>query len=252
MPPVFGFVGFSVPKVQCVPDTFCPECVAYNAVVFEEDVFFSYYKNDLQRFDRPDQLFVLEIGDELAGHIVIYIIVAVAFEQVVEVFQGGGEVVAAAKAYHFMKKAGIFKGEVGGVICAKAAAGGHDGRMGIFLLNEVEDFVDDILFVLKVPEDAFSGVEAPGVKALFIDAVEAPDLDSSGFDLSFERVDNMPVLIVEEAGSTGGEEQYGISGVAEDQQFHIPLQVGAEPFIIFSFHDVRADRYCSIISFHKA
>jgi len=251
MPPVFGFVGFSVPQVQRVPDTFCPECVAYNTIVFEEHVFFAYYKYDLQCFELPDQLFVPEVRDELAGHIVIDIIVAVAFEEVFEVFQGGGEVVTAAEAYHFMKKAGIFKGEVGGVIGAKAAAGGHDGGMGVFFLYEVEDFVEDIFFVLQVSQDTFGRVEASGVKALFINAVEAPDLDGPCFDLSLEGVDHVPVFIVEEAGCTGREEQYGISGVAEDQQFHVPLQVGAEPFIIFSFH-VGADRYCSIISFHKA
>jgi hypothetical protein len=59
-----------------------------------------------------------------------------------------------------MEKAGIFKGEVGGVICAKAAAGGHDGGTGIFFLYEVEDFVEDIFFVLQVPQDTFGGVEA--------------------------------------------------------------------------------------------
>lgn len=252
MPPVFGFMGFPVPEVQCVPDAFCPEGVAYKAVVFEEDVFFSYDKNDLQRFDLADELFVLQVGDEQAGHIVIYVIVAIAFEEVAEMFHGDGEVVSTAQAYHFMKKGGIFKGEVGGVECAEAAAGGYDGGVGIFLLYEGEDFVEDVFFVLQVPQDTFGGVEAFGIKAFLIDAVDAPDLDGPGFDLSSECVDDMPVFIVEEAGCTGGEEQYGISGVAEDQQFHVPLQVRAEPFIIFSFHDVRSDRYCSIISFHKA
>src|SRR5258708_18691781 len=117
-----------------------------------------------------------EVGEELGGRVVINVLVAVGFEEVVEVFHGGGEVITATEAYHFMEKVRIFEGKVSGVICAKAAAGGHDGGMGVFLLNEVQDFVQDIFFVLQVPQDTFGGMEAFGVKAFLIDALEAPDL----------------------------------------------------------------------------
>ena len=253
MSPVAGLVRFAVPEMERVPDAFFPECVADIAVVVEEDIFFADHEDDLHFFEQGDDLGILEVGDEEPGHIKIYRFVAIAIKEVVEVFHGGSEVITAAKAHHFVKQVGMFKGQVSGVVSAEATAGGDYSRMGIELPDKLsDDFQEDVFFVLEVTLNAFGGVDIAGVEAFFVDAVEAVDLDGPGFDLFPEGVDDLPILVVIEVGSAGGEKEDRFAGVSEDQQFHFPAQVWAEPSMIFSSHGFLPDRYCRMISFHKA
>jgi hypothetical protein len=245
-------VGFAVPEVEGVPDAFFPEGVAEDAVVFEEDVFFTDDEDDLHTFELGDDPGIGEVGDEEARHVEVDILIAIAIEEVFEVFEWGGEVVASAEAYHFVEEVGVFEGEVGGVIGAEAAAGGDKARVRVYLSYEGDDLVEHILFILKIAEDAFPGVDLAGIEAFFVDAIEAVDLDGAGLDFFAKGVDDLPVFIVIKSGGAGGEKEDGIAGVAEDQQFHVPGEMGAEPFMIFSSHGVLAARYCWMISFHKA
>ena len=252
MAPVAGFVGFAVPKVEGVPDAFFPEGVADDAVVFEEDVSFADDEDDLHTFELGDDSGVGEVGDKETRHVEVDILVAVAIEEVLEVGEWGGEVIAAAEANHFVEEVGVFEGEVGGVIGAEAAAGGDEGRVRVFLLYEGYDLVEYIPFILKIAEDAFSGVDIAGIEAFFVDAIEAVDLEGAGFYFFAKGVDDLPVFIVIKSGGAGGEKEDGIAGVAEDQQLHVTGEMGAEPLMIFSSHGVLAARYCWMISFHKA
>ncbi len=242
MAPVTGFVGFAVPEVEGIPDAFFPEGVADDAVVFEEDVFFADDEDDLHAFELGDDDGVGEVGNEEAGHVEVDVLVAVAVEEVFEVFEGGGEVITAAEAYHFMEEVGVFEGEVGGMVGAEAAAGGDQGWVRVYLLYEWDDLFEHIPFVLKIAEDAFCGVDVTGVEAFFVDAIEAVDLDRAGFDLVSKGVDDLPVFIVIEAGGAGGEEEDRVAGMAEDQHLHFPGEMGAEPLMIFSSHGVLAAR----------
>jgi hypothetical protein len=252
MAPVAGFVGFAVPEVQGVPDTFCPECIAEGLVVFKKNIFFSYDKNDFQRLESGDPIRVMEVGDELAGGVVIDIFIPVAIEEIAEMFERDGKVITAAEAHDFVKEIWIFEGEIDGMPCAEAATGCHDCGVRVFFLYAGEYLFGDIFFKLQVAEYPFAGVEVLCVKAILVYAVQAPDLDAACLDLAAKGFDDPPVLIVEKMSGAGGEEQYRISGVTEDQQLHIPLQVGAEPFMIFPVHCVGVARYCRMISFHKA
>src|SRR5579872_6211184 len=150
-----------------------------------------------------------------------------------------------------MKKAGMFERQVSGMISAQAAAGGHDAGMGILALHEIEHFFEDIFFVLQVMEDTFGRGDVVCVKAFLVDAVETIDLDGAVVDLLTKGVDDLPVLVVIEPGGAGGEKEDGVAGMAEDKHLHFPVQVRTEPFMIFSCH-FPADRYCPMISFHKA
>jgi hypothetical protein len=87
--------------------------------------------------------------------------------------------------------------------------------MGVLLLNEAEDFGQDVFFILEVAEDTLFRVKMFSVEAFFIDAVEAIDLDAAGFDLPAEGIDHLPVFVVIEAGGAGWEEEDRVSGVAE-------------------------------------
>jgi hypothetical protein len=242
---------FSVPKVQRVPDGLTPEGVVQGLVVLEEDVFLADDEDDLEGFEFLDELGVMEVGDILAGHVVVDILVAEAVEEIVKMLKGDGEVIAAAEADDLMEEMGIFEGEVGGVPGAEAATCGNGGGAGVFVLNEAENFGQDIFFILEVPEDPFSGVKVFGIEAFIIDAVEAIYLDGTGFDLPAEGLDHLPVFVVIEAGGAGREEEDGVSGVAEYEQFHIAPEVRAKPFMVFPVHVVCGDRYCRMIPFHN-
>src|ERR1700748_2599148 len=114
MAPVAGLVGFAVPEMEGVPDTFFPEGVADVSVVLEKDVFFANDENDLHDLELGDNGWVVQVGDEQSRHIEIDILVAVAVEEVVKKLQGGGEVIAAAEADHLVEQVGMFKCQVGG------------------------------------------------------------------------------------------------------------------------------------------
>ena len=207
MAPIAGFMGFSVPEMKGVPDTFCPKGIADDPIIFEKDVFFSHHEDDLHFFQQGDDLRFLQIGDEEARHIEIDGLITIAVEEVFEIFHGGCQVIAAAEAYHLMTQVGVFEGQVGGMVGAEATAGGYDRGMGVQPLYELAyHLFEDIFFVLKVAEDAFGGVDIAGVEAFPVDAVETIDLDDAGFDLFAEGVDDLPVLIIKETGSAGREE----------------------------------------------
>ena len=159
MSPIPGFVGFAVPEMQGVPDTFCPECIAEDLVVFHEDVFFSHDKNDFQRLECGDPIRVMEVRDELAGGVVIDIFIPIAIEEIAEMFERDGKVIAAAETHDFVKEIGVFEGEIDGMPCTETAAGCYDCRMRVFFLNEGEYFFDNIFFKLQVAEYPFGGVE---------------------------------------------------------------------------------------------
>ena len=154
-------MGFTVPDMEAIPDAFTPEGVADGAVILQENIFFTHHKNDLHRFHLADEAFVVEVGDELPGHIVIDILVPVAFEEVSEIFHRGSEVIAAAESDHFMEEAGIFESEIGRVVSAQAASGGDGCGAGVFDPDEIHHFEEDILFVLQVP-----GIRSAGCNVL--------------------------------------------------------------------------------------
>jgi len=150
-------MGFSVPEVQSVPDVLAPEGVAQGLVVFEEDVFLTYHKDDLEGFKLLDELRVIEVRDILAGHVVVDVLVSEAVEEVLKMIEGGGEIITAAEADDLMEEMGVFEGEVGRVPGAEAATGGDDGRMGVLFLYQIEDVGQDIIFILEMSQDPFSG-----------------------------------------------------------------------------------------------
>src|SRR6185503_1526113 len=238
--------------MKCIPDAFAPERIADGLVILQKNVLFSHDKDDLQPLDKTYQLFVIQIGYELSRHIVVDILVPVAVEKVVEMRHVGGEIIAPAEPYYFVENGRIFKSYVGRMIGAQAAACRHQGRGSILLMHQRDHFPQDILFILEMTKDPMGWEDVPGIEAFFIDAVQAIYLYLPCFYLLTHGVDDLPVLIVVEMGCSGGKENNRVSGLAKDQQFHIPPEGGTKPFMIFPVHRMMVDSCCRMISFHKA
>src|SRR6516225_8300036 len=75
-----------------------------------------------------------------------------------------------------------------------------------------------------------------GIPAFGIHTVEATELQVTGFDLVRKHVDEAAIFPVEEAARGRGINQRASPGVAEEQQFHVALQIWAEPAVIFALH----------------
>jgi hypothetical protein len=194
----------------------------------------------------------VEVGDILAGCIVIDILVAVAFEEVVEMFEGDGEVVTAAEADDFVKEWGYLNARLTACQAPRLQPAVTTVGGGSFVVPE-GGLRSEHIFRIENGGGCFSaGVEVFGIEALFIDAVQAIDLDGAGLYFAAKGFDDLPVFVVIEAGGAGGEEQHRVAGVAKNEQLHIPFQMGAKPFMIFLVHGLMVDRYCRMISFHKA
>jgi hypothetical protein len=158
------------------------------------------------------------------------------------VFHGSGEVIPAAETDYLVKEVRVFEGEVGGMIGAQGAAGGYDRWIRVYQLYETENIGEDIVLIFQMAGDAFRREYVFGVETFFVDAVETKDLKASAVDLFVQRIDDLPVLIVIEAGGAGGEEEHRLAGMTEDQQFHISAKVFTKPFVVFSFHGIPVDR----------
>jgi hypothetical protein len=102
-------MGFSVPEVQGVPDVLAPEGVAQGLVVFEEDIFLAYYKDDLEGFKLLDELRIIEVWDILTRHVVVDVLVAEPVEEVLKMIEGGGEIITTAEADDLMEEMGVFE-----------------------------------------------------------------------------------------------------------------------------------------------
>jgi len=143
--------------MEGVPDAFTPKSVAQCLVILHENIPFTNDKDNFEGFQLADQLWVLKVWDILTGHVIIDILIAVAFEKVLKMFERDAEVETAAEGNSLMEESRIFKCEVECMPRAEATARGNDGRMGILFLYQVEDFGQNIVFVLEMSQDSFSG-----------------------------------------------------------------------------------------------
>jgi hypothetical protein len=74
------------------------------------------------------------------------------------------------------------------------------------------------------------------VKTLFVNAVHAINLDMPRVDFMSQRLDHAHVFVFIKPTAPRWKRQHLGSGMAEDQQFHIPVQSLTVPLVIFSVH----------------
>ena len=72
--------------------------------------------------------------------------------------------------------------------------------------------------------------------ALGVDAVDAVHLNPAVFQMLAHRLIHLAVFPIEETSLGSGKYNDASPGVTPDDQFHVTVEVGAMPFVIFSIH----------------
>ena len=96
--------------------------------------------------------------------------------------------------------------------------------------------MQDIALVLQVAQHPHPGMNAPVVPTLAIHRIQTEHLQLARIDLGRQNADHVPVFILEKPALGSGEHQQGRAGVSEDQKFHITVQFGTVPFMVFAVH----------------
>jgi hypothetical protein len=131
----------------------------------------------------------------------------------------------------------VAEGEVDGMVGAEGATGDGDAMGVAALLEEGEDFVDEVIVILLMAADAATGVGPFAVEAFGIDAIDAEEGETTGVDGGGEGIGHTAVFKFEEAAHGGGEDEEWRAGVTELDEFHFAVQPRAEPFVIFAVHE---------------
>jgi len=76
----------------------------------------------------------------------------------------------------------------------------------------------------------------PRIPALGVYAVHAIHLNPAALQMLTQRPDHAPVLPLVELAERGGEDEHPRPGVAEDEEFHVALEGGAVPMVVFAMH----------------
>src|SRR4051794_29415373 len=105
-------------------------------------------------------------------------------------------------------------------------------RPRVQLRGKREHFLDDVTFVLQMPVDSLLWRLLETVEAFRVDAVDAYDLQYPRLDLVPQRVHHPMLLILEKSLLARREDEQAGSGVAEDEQLHLPAQRRAFPLVV--------------------
>jgi hypothetical protein len=97
----------------------------------------------------------------------------------------------------------MLEGDIDGMESAEAAAEGDKMGVLIFLADQWNDFVDEIVVVLDVAGDAPTGRNLLVVPALHVDRVNAVELELAGIDFASERADHVAIFKFVEAAARG-------------------------------------------------
>lgn len=234
--PKAATVGSTVPVVQAVPDAFVPKDLAEVLVVFSKGVVITDDECDLHLAEGGDPVLALQSRKEVGGGIEEDLVAVVAVEEVPEVVDLEGEVVASGEGDKLLETLGVAEGDVCGVEGAEAAAM-RDGRLvWVLQLHQREDLLEDVVFVVEVALDSPMGMGPPAVEAFGVDAIDAVELKFSRFD-SFSRLLDQPkVFVLEEATPACWKNQYTCTSVSKNKQLHVSPEAWAPPFMIFAIH----------------
>ncbi len=224
------------PDGEAVRHSFFMQGAAQGVVAFAEGVVFADGEGDVHAADGFEPGGIAEIGNEVVRGNEVDVLIVMAAEEVVEGAEGSGKVVTAAEGYRFAEQGGVAKGEVHGVVSADAAAVDDKGWLAVFRDHIRDCFVEDVALVLAVALDAGGRRRGAAVEAFGIDGVDAEEAEVAGFDAVLKGVDEAPVFVIEEAAFAGGKDEDFRACVAENQDFHVAVEVRAEPFLVLALH----------------
>jgi hypothetical protein len=223
--------GAVAPAVEVVMNAFCVEDAREAACGVEADVVFAGGENPADVVAVSAEVpVVLKVREGVDGVVEVAEVVVVAVEE-------GFDVVSAAEAGAGVDNVGVAEGEVDGMVSAEGAAGDGDAMGVAALLEEGEDFVDEVIVILLMAADAATGVGPFAVEAFGIDAIDAEEGETTGVDGGGEGIGHTAVFKFEEAAHGGGEDEEWRAGVTELDEFHFAVQPRAEPFVIFAVHE---------------
>jgi hypothetical protein len=233
---VAWIVGFAMPDMQGIPDTFSPECVAQLLIVFEKLVLFADDEHYVEMTKLFEGTVVTHVGDEVARHVVVDIFIIVIIEEVAERASSDRQVITTTESDNFGKEMRMAEGEVDGMVCPQATPVGDKTGMGVFVMGEGDDFVENVGFILQVAFDAVLGSAPAAIETFGVYAVEAVELEPTVFDFFGEGLYLPPVFIIKKSPITSGEDEDTGTGVPEDEEFHVSVEGGTIPFVVFAVH----------------
>src|SRR5271163_4085828 len=126
--------------------------------------------------------------------------------------------------------------EAGGLEGAETAAHRHCAIVGIGPGHKWKHLLEDVVLEGGVPADAVGRMTAPVVEGLSRQPLDAIKLQMPGIDLVGEARDDLELLVFPEPPVPRREHQHLRSGMAEDQELHVPLKSRTVPAPIISLH----------------
>src|SRR4051812_4887205 len=122
------------------------------------------------------------------------------------------------------------KSDVGRVIGSQTCAADGNAAGGTFTPREVEDIIDDDVFVGVVRPHPVCRVNAFVIKALKINRIRTVNGDPARLDVTRERPDKAKVLVLIEAPKRRGIKNKGQApAFAEDEHLKFPAEIRCLP-----------------------
>ena len=97
--------------------------------------------------------------------------------------------------------------------------------------------MEQVVLIFHVSPGSRAGILPAGIPAFFIHAVHAVHLDPAALDVFPQRAHHAAILPFVVATHRGWEDQHARPAVAKDKQFHIAVERGAMPDMVFAVHN---------------
>src|SRR5947209_7547681 len=172
---------------------------------------------------------IADILEVMGRTIEVAVVVIVAVEKLANVESSAH---AQAGLHHIRTT----KSQIQGVVAAKRTAGGTQVRTRVPFLNQWQDFVKHVLFVLHMACNPPARWNALVVPALTVHTVQTKQLKTAAADLVREGRNHLPVFELKKSSLRCWEHQRRQASMPEHQQLHISLKTRRPPLVIFAIH----------------
>jgi len=131
----------------------------------------------------------------------------------------------------------VFEEEVHGVVAAHAAARREYVRAPAEILDEGDDFVDDVGIVVVVSAGTIGRVRGGVEPRLVVGATDGNEADSSGVNETANGIDHSEAFKFFEAAAGGRKNENWFAIMSVDIEGHIVTERGAVPLEILFAHE---------------
>src|SRR5580693_1516925 len=164
----------------------------------------------------------------------IAIVVVVSVQKLVDV-------IGSAHAHTMGHYVRMLQPKVDCMIPTEAAPRHRQPWRVILPAQEGQEFMQNIAFILQMPQHALSGMNALVVPALCVHRIGTKHLQLSTLNLRGEHPDHAPIFVFEEPAHGCRKHKQRRPAVSEDQRFHVAVKFLAIASVIFTIH-LSADR----------